>query len=257
MDLSQRATYPSLKDKSVLVTGGGSGIGAALTEGFAAQGAKVAFIDIDRARSTALADQVAREHGHRPLFLDCDLRDIPALRRAIADAVAASGPIDVLVNNAARDDRHTWESVDGAFWDDMMATNLRPMFFAIQAVAPGMVKRGGGSIVNLGSISWKLKNGGYPVYATSKAAVQGLTNSAARDFGKGGVRVNTVVPGWVMTERQLKLWVTPEAEADIDRNQCLPGRIVPVDIAAMVLFLASDDARMCTGQEFTVDAGWS
>lgn len=257
MNLSAFATYPSLKGKSVLVTGGGSGIGAALTEGFAAQGAKVAFIDIDRTHSTSLADQIAREHGTRPLFLDCDLTDIGALRKAIADAATAHGPIDVLVNNAARDDRHSWEQVDGAYWDRFIAVTLKHMFFAIQAVAPDMAQRGAGSIVNMGSISWKLKNGGYPIYATAKAAVQGLTNSAARDFGKGGVRVNTVVPGWVMTERQLKLWVTPEAEAEIDRAQCLPGRIVPVDIAAMVLFLAADDARMCTGQEFVVDAGWS
>lgn len=257
MDFSQLARYPSLKGKSVLVTGGGSGIGAALTEGFVRQGSKVAFVDIDLARSNALADQIAREHGSRPMFLECDLTDIPALQRAIGDAAAAHGPIDVLANNAARDDRHAWAEADLAYWEGNIAVNLRPMFFAIQAVAPEMAKRGAGSIVNMGSISWKLKNGGYPIYATAKAAVQGLTNSAARDFGKGGVRVNTVVPGWVMTERQLKLWVTPQSEAEMDRAQCLPGRIMPVDIAAMVLFLASDDARMCTGQEFVVDAGWS
>ena len=256
MNLSQFASYPSLKGKSVFITGGGSGIGGAITECFAEQGSKVTFIDIDEKASTALADQVEREHGNRPRFVKCDVRNIPALRQTIADTVAAQGPIDALVNNAARDDRHAWDVVDETFWDEYIAVTLKHMFFAIQAIAPEMARRGGGSIINFGSISWKMKNGGYPIYTACKAAVNGLTNSAARDFGKKGVRVNTVVPGWVMTERQLKLWVTPEGEAQMDRQQCLAGRILPVDIARMVLFLASDDARMCTGQEFTVDAGW-
>lgn len=256
MNLAQFASYPSLKGKSVFITGGGSGIGAAVTESFVHQGSKVTFVDIDEQASAALADQVEKEHGGRPRFVKCDIRKIPDLKRAITDAAAAQGPIDVLVNNAARDDRHSWSAVDEAFWDEFVAVSLKHMFFAIQAIAPEMARRGGGSIVNFGSISWKMKNGGYPVYTACKAAVNGLTNSAARDFGKQGVRVNTVVPGWVMTERQLKLWVTPEGEAAMDRKQCLAGRILPVDLARMVLFLASDDARMCTGQEFTVDAGW-
>jgi NAD(P)-dependent dehydrogenase (short-subunit alcohol dehydrogenase family) len=256
MDLANFAFYPSLKGKSVFITGGGSGIGAAVTESFAHQGAKVTFVDIDEAASTALADQCATEHGTRPRFLKCDVREIPDLKKAIQDTVIAQGSIDVLVNNAARDDRHAWDKVDETFWDEYVAVTLKHMFFASQAIAPEMARRGGGSIVNFGSISWKMKNGGYPVYTACKAAVHGLTTSAARDFGKQGVRVNTVVPGWVMTERQLKLWVTSEGEATIDRQQCLAGRIRPVDLARMVLFLASDDARMCTGQEFTVDAGW-
>ncbi len=256
MDLSRFATYPSLAGKSVFITGGGSGIGGAVTESFAHQGAKTTFVDIDEKASTALAGQCEKEHGNRPRFVRCDIRKIPDLKKAIADTVAAQGPIDVLVNNAARDDRHGWDVVDEAFWDEYVAVTLRHMFFACQAVAPEMAKRGGGSIINFGSISWKMKNGGYPVYTACKAAVHGLTTSAARDFGKQNVRVNTIIPGWVMTERQLKLWVTPEGEATIDRQQCLAGRILPVDLARMVLFLASDDARMCSGQEFTVDAGW-
>ena len=256
MDLSRFARYPSLAGKSIFITGGGTGIGAAVTESFAHQGAKTTFVDIDEQSSLALADQCAKEHGNRARFVPCDIRNIPALKQTIADTVAAQGPIDVLVNNAARDDRHAWDTVDEAFWDEFVAVTLKHMFFTTQAIAPEMAKRGGGSIINFGSISWKMKNGGYPVYTACKAAVNGLTNGAARDFGKQGVRVNTVVPGWVMTERQLKLWVTPEGEAAMDRSQCLAGRILPVDLARMVLFLASDDARMCSGQEFTVDAGW-
>jgi NAD(P)-dependent dehydrogenase (short-subunit alcohol dehydrogenase family) len=256
MNLSSFANYPSLKDKSVFITGGGSGIGAAITESFAHQGSKVTFVDIDEKASNALVKQVAKEHGHRPRFRACDIRKVPDLKRAIAETVAAQGPIDVLVNNAARDDRHAWDVVDEAYWDEFMAVTLRHMFFATQAIAPEMAGRGGGAIINFGSVSWKMKTGGFPIYTAGKAAVHGLTTSAARDYGKQNVRVNTVVPGWVMTERQLKLWVTPEGEATIDRQQCLAGRLMPIDIARMVLFLASDDARMCSGQEFIVDAGW-
>jgi NAD(P)-dependent dehydrogenase (short-subunit alcohol dehydrogenase family) len=256
LDLSQFARYPSLANKVAFVTGGGSGIGAAIVEGYCRQGTRTAFVDVDEAASTKLSAEVKRAHGVEPLFIPCDIRDVAALQAAIATTAEKLGPIDALVNNAARDDRHKWEDVTVEYWDERMAVNLRPMFFAIQAVAPAMVKRGGGAIVNMGSISWVIKNGGYPVYTAAKAAVQGLTNSAARDFGKGGVRVNTVLPGWVMTERQLQLWVDKAGEEQMDREQLVAGRIQPVDLANMVLFLSADDSRMCTGQQFFVDAGW-
>jgi NAD(P)-dependent dehydrogenase (short-subunit alcohol dehydrogenase family) len=257
MDLSHFARYPSLRGKSVFVTGGGSGIGAAIVESFLDQGAKVAFADIAEVDSRALCDALTAQYGAAPLFIPCDITDIAALQAAIAQAGRELGDIAALVNNAANDTRHDWQAVTPAEWDQRMAVNLRPMFFAIQAIAPMMRRLGGGSIVNFGSISWKLGMGDMPAYTTAKAAVHGLTRSMARNLGQDGIRVNTVLPGWVMTERQLKLWVTPEAEQEIDASQYLKGRIQPVDVARLVLFLASDDARMCSAQEFTVDAGWA
>jgi NAD(P)-dependent dehydrogenase (short-subunit alcohol dehydrogenase family) len=189
--------------------------------------------------------------------LNADLRDIGALRNAIAEAAAADGPIKVLINNAAHDERHRTEEVTPAYWDDRMALNLKHQFFCAQAVRPGMRDTGGGSIVNFGSISWMNSQGDLPAYVTAKAAVHGLTRGLARELGKENIRVNCVVPGWVMTKRQLELWVTPEAEKEIDKNQCLPGRLQPSDLARMVLFLAADDSRMCTAQSYIVDAGWA
>jgi NAD(P)-dependent dehydrogenase (short-subunit alcohol dehydrogenase family) len=254
--LSRFARYPGLEGQSVVITGGGSGIGAAIVESFVHQGSKTAFVDIDAKASEKLCRQIEKRHGKAPLFIPCDLKDIAMLRAAVAAAAKAHGPIATLVNNAANDQRHDWTGVTPDYWDERMATNLRPMFFAIQAVVPHMKRRRGGSIINFGSISWKVPQGGMPAYTTAKAAVHGLTRGMARDLGQDGIRVNTVVPGWVMTERQLKLWVTPESEKELDKAQCLKGRIQPIDLARMVLFLASDDARMCTAQEFTVDAGW-
>lgn len=257
MDLSNFARYPSLRGKSVFVTGGGSGIGAAIVESFLDQGAKVAFVDIAETESRALCDALKTQYGTAPSFIRCDITDIAALQAAIAQAGRELGDIAVLVNNAANDMRHDWQSVTPAEWDQRMAVNLRPMFFAIQAAAPQMRRLGGGSIVNFGSISWKLSMGGMPAYTAAKAAVHGLTRGMARNLGQDGIRVNTVLPGWVMTDRQIKLWVTAEAEQTMDASQSLKGRIQPVDVARMVLFLASDDARMCSAQEFTVDAGWA
>lgn len=257
MDLSEFARYPGLRGKPVFVTGGGSGIGAAIVESFLDQGAKVAFVDIAEAESRALCDALQSQYGVAPLFIRCDITDIAALQAAIAHAGRELGDIAVLVNNAANDMRHDWRTVTPAEWDQRMAVNLRPMFFAMQAVAPMMRRLGGGAIINFGSISWKLGMGEMPAYTTAKAAVHGLTRSMARNLGQDGIRVNTVLPGWVMTERQMKLWVTPEAEQEIDASQYLKGRLQPVDLARMVLFLASDDARMCSAQEFTVDAGWA
>jgi NAD(P)-dependent dehydrogenase (short-subunit alcohol dehydrogenase family) len=256
MELASYARHPGLKDKVVFVTGGGSGIGAAVVESFVDQGSKVAFVDIDEISGLALCDRLQAQYGIRPLFMPCDIRNIDLLRKTIAETAAALGPVEVLVNNAASDTRHDWREVTPDYWDDRMALNLRPMFFAIQAVAPAMQRKGSGSIINFGSISWMKATPGMPAYTTAKAAIHGLTRSFARDLGRDGIRVNTVVPGWVMTDRQLKLWVNEAGEREIDANQCLKGRVMPVDLARMVLFLASRESEMCTGQEFIIDGGW-
>jgi NAD(P)-dependent dehydrogenase (short-subunit alcohol dehydrogenase family) len=248
------AQYPSLRDAAVVVTGGASGIGAETVRAFAEQGARVGFVDIDAAGGGALADKLASA-GHTVRFAECDLKDIEALRRSLAALEAAHGPCGVLVNNAARDDRHGYAEVSPDYYDERMATNLRHQFFAIQAVAPGMIAARKGSIINLGSVSWWQAMGGMPVYASAKAAVHGMTRSFARDLGPHRIRVNTVVPGWVMTERQKTLWATPEGVAAHLERQCIPVEIEPVYLARMILFLASDDAAMCTAQNFFVDAG--
>ena len=247
--MSHFATYPSLKDKSVLVTGGASGIGRITVEAFAAQGAKVAFLDRDAENAAIVSEATGAPHAL------CDLRDIPQMQAAVATLADQVGPFTVLANNAARDDRHDWKDVTPEYWDERMDTNLRHMFFAIQAVAPGMIEAGGGSIINLGSNSWWEAGGGFPAYATAKAAVHGLTRTMARDLGDHRIRVNTVVPGWIMTDRQKELWATPEALEAHAARQCLPDLIDPVYVARMVLFLASDDAAMCSASNFMVEAG--
>ncbi|WP_284615042.1 SDR family NAD(P)-dependent oxidoreductase [Aquabacterium humicola] len=252
------ASYPSLAGRRVFVTGGGSGIGEAIVEAFARQGALVAFVDVADAASAALAERLAGGGLPRPWWRRCDVRDVPALQQCIAEAAEGlGGDFDVLVNNVASDDRHAPEAVTPDYWDERMAVNARPAFFAIQAVLPGMQRRGGGAVVNLGSIGWQIKEGAYPCYAVAKSSVNGLTRGLARPLGAHGIRINTVTPGWVMTERQRRLWWTPEGEAERRRSQCLVDELLPHDIAAMVLFLASDDGRMCTAQEFKVDAGWA
>ncbi len=254
--MHQPAIYPGLANKPVFITGGGSGIGAALTRGFAGQKARVAFVDVAEEESRALVRDIAEETGVTPLFIPCDIRDIPALQVAIEQIRREISDIAVLVNNAANDQRHAVEEVTPAYWDERMAVNLRPSFFAAQAVLPQMKRLGGGSIINFGSISWMIPQGGFPAYAAAKSAMHGLTRTLARDFGPFNIRVNCVVPGWVMTERQLKLWLTPEADAARAKAQCLPSRVMPEDIADMVLFLASDASLKCTAQDFTVDGGW-
>jgi NAD(P)-dependent dehydrogenase (short-subunit alcohol dehydrogenase family) len=251
------ATYPSLRDRIVFVTGGGSGIGAAIVQAFVEQGARTAFVDIDEQASLALCARLDGVGTHPPLFIPCDVRDIDALRAAIARAQGQLGDVAVLVNNAARDDRHRIEEVTVEYWDERVAVNLRHQFFAVQAVVEQMKRRGGGSIVNFGSVSWMIKAGGMPAYTTSKAAVHGMTRSLANDLGPFNIRVNTISPGWIMTQRQLKLWVTPDGEKQMDENQCLKIRLQPDDIARMVLFLAADDSRGCSAQNFIVDAGWA
>ncbi|BBK33953.1 NAD(P)-dependent dehydrogenase (short-subunit alcohol dehydrogenase family) [Stella humosa] len=248
------ARYPSLEDRAVFVSGGATGIGAAIVEHYVAQGARVAFVDIDEASAAALLERL-KGVGPAPLFIPCDLRDIPALRAACAQASSAIGPIRAVVNNAARDDRHTIEEVTPEYWDERMATNLRHQFFVSQALAPAMAEAGGGAIVNFGSISWMGMTPNIPVYLTAKAAVQGLTRALARDLGDKKIRVNTVVPGWVMTERQVSMWLTPEAEARLMTLQCLKEKVYPPDLARMVLWLTADDSRMVSAQTFIVDGG--
>ena len=249
------ATYPSLRDRVVFVTGGATGIGAEEVTQFARQGARVAFVDIADDAAASLCSALRDAGFPEPFYQHCDLTDIEALRSAIAAVGRRLGPVTVLVNNAANDQRHAWQDVTPAFWDERMATNLRHQFFAIQAVAPMMKAAGGGSIVNFGSISWHTNHGGMPAYTTAKAAVEGLTKGMARDLGPDGIRVNTVIPGWIMTQRQIDLWLTPEAEKDLMRAQCLKEKVYPVDVARLVLWLASDDSRMCTSQLWVVDGG--
>ena len=250
------ARYPSLVDRTVFVTGGATGIGASFVAHFAGQGARVAFCDIDASAGEALADALG-DSRTKPLFLACDITDIEALRGALADARGAFGPIAALINNAANDKRHTIAEVTPESFDAGIAVNLRHQFFAAQAVADDMKASGGGSIVNLGSISWMLKQGGMPVYLTSKAAITGLTHALARDLGPFGIRVNTLVPGWVMTDKQRRLWLDEAGLRALKAGQCLDGELLPEDLARMALFLAADDSRMITAQEFIVDGGWA
>ncbi len=249
-----RAIYPSLKGKRVFISGGGSGIGEGLVEAFAGQSAHVAFCDIAATESEAL---VARLTGSDfvPQFYEVDLRDIEKVQAMMAAVEQQLGGIDILVNNAANDDRHGIEDVTPAYWDDRMAVNLRHLFFAAQAAAPAMKRAGGGVILNFGSISWHLALPELTLYQTAKAAIEGLTRSLARDLGRDNIRVNTIIPGNVKTPRQEK-WYTPEGEAEIVAAQCLDGRILPADVAALAMFLASDDARYCTGHDYFIDAGW-
>ena len=245
-------SFASLRGKTVIVTGGASGIGADIVRGFAAQGCAVGFLDRDESAGQALAASLTDVH-----FQLCDVTNVPMLLAAMATLVARLGSVDVLVNNVANDDRHSIEAVTPEYFDGRVAINLRPHFFATQAVIGPMRERSGGAIVNVGSVSWKNKDRNLAVYATCKSAMSGFTRVLAKELGPDNIRVNCVVPGWVMTERQLALWVDAEGEAALDRNQCLPGRIVGADIANMVVFLAADTARMITAQEFVVDAGWS
>ena len=245
-------TFNSLRGKNVIVTGGATGIGADMVRGFAQQGCSVGFLDCDTAAGTALAKSLAQV-----FFRSCDVTSVPELKAAIAGLLADMGGADVLVNNVANDGRHTLEGVTAEYFDERVAINLRPHFFATQAVLSSMRARGGGVVVNMGSVSWMFKGTGYAVYATCKSAMSGFTRVLARELGRDNIRVNCVVPGWVMTERQVGLWLDAAGEAAMDQNHCIPGRIVGQDIAHMVMFLAADTARMVTAQEFVVDAGWT
>ena len=243
------ASYPSLMGRTVFVSGGGSGIGASIVEHFAAQGAKVGFVDIDEPASKEIAGKTGA------LFLKCDIRDVKAYQASLAEVAGRLGTITVLVNNAAHDERHKLEDVTPAFWDDRIAVNLRHAYFAIQSVVPGMKRAGGGSIVNFSSVSYHTMTANLSVYQAAKAATIGMTRGLARDLGVHKIRLNAITPGWIMTQRQIDLWLTPDAEADLMKAQVLKEKVYPADIARMVLFLAADDSRLISAQNFVVDGG--
>ncbi|VVT01247.1 SDR family NAD(P)-dependent oxidoreductase [Erythrobacter sp. EC-HK427] len=248
------AIYPSLAGRKVIVSGGGSGIGEGIVEGFVRQGSAVAFVDVQEAPSEELVARLETA-AIPPHFVHCDITDCDDYGHKIGKLIERLGGCDILINNAASDDRHKVEDVTSAYWDERMAVNLKHQFFAAKAVIPAMKAAGGGSIINLGSISWHLGLEDLTIYQTAKAAIEGLTRSLAREFGRDNIRVNTIIPGNVQTPRQMR-WYTPEGEAEIVAAQCLDGRILPVDIAAMAMWLASDDARYCTAHNYWVDAGW-
>src|SRR3984957_3624889 len=250
------ALFPSLRDVVVLVTGGGSGIGAALVEQFALQGARVAFLDVADETSGKLSEDLRSRCVHAPIFLHCDLLDIGALRAAITDIEKRLGPVRVLVNNAASDDRHSFAEVTPEYWDERMAVNLRHQFFATQAVAPGMAAAGGGSIINMSSIAWMIPSTGLPAYVTAKAGIVGLTRTLARELGEANIRVNCVAPGAIMTERQRRLWITPDYLAEVMQRQSLKRELTPEEVARLVLFLAAEDSAGITGQSYVIDGGW-
>jgi NAD(P)-dependent dehydrogenase (short-subunit alcohol dehydrogenase family) len=254
--VTEFATYPSLRGRVAFVSGGASGLGAEFVSQLAAQGTRVGFVDVQEEPARELARAVVARGHPEPLFQHCDVRDIPALRAAIEATGERLGPVTVLVNNAADDERHAVERLSVEEWDDRLHVNLRHHFFATQAVVPMMRAAGGGSVIKLGSISAHIDLMDLPVYITAKAGIEGLTRTLARELGPDNIRVNCVLPGWVMTERQLAHWVTPEAEASIVRNQCLPHKLYPDDVARLVLWLAAADSRSCTAQRWIVDGGW-
>lgn len=249
------AIYPDLAGKTVLITGGGSGIGAAIVRRFALQKAKVGFIDIKDADSQALAAELTSA-GATVRFERADITDIAALRAAVERLRAALGPVAVLVNNAAHDERHPTEAVTPEYWDERMAVNLKHQFFAAQAVLPDMKEAKAGVIINFGSTSWMVGQGGMAAYTAAKSAVLGLTRALARDYGPYNIRVNAIAPGWIMTERQIEKWLTPEGEAELMQRQCLKRKLVPDEIARFTVFLASEEASACTNQQYVVDGGW-
>ena len=256
-ETEQYASYPSLRDRVVLITGGGSGIGASLVEQFALQGSRVAFLDILSECSTQLAESLAPRAAHPPLFLHCDVTDVGALKQAVTIVEQRLGAIRVLVNNAACDERHKSTEITPEYWDNTMAVNLRHQFFAIQAVAPGMAGAGGGSVINMSSIAWMLPTTNAVGYVTAKSAIIGMTRTLAHELGPSGIRVNAVLPGAIMTERQRDLWWTPEYEEKILSSQCFRRVLVPHDVARLVLFLASEDSSAITDQSHIIDAGWT
>jgi NAD(P)-dependent dehydrogenase (short-subunit alcohol dehydrogenase family) len=249
------ALYPSLRDAVVLITGGASGIGAAMVDHFARQGARVAFIDIDDAGAGELSSSLSTV-TQPPYFVHCDLTDVSAMQSAVAKIERQVGPVRILVNNAASDDRHTFAEVTPKYWDQRIAVNLRHQFFVSQAVVPGMTRAGGGSIINMSSIAWMIPSTGLPVYVTAKAGIVGLTRTLARELGRSNVRVNCISPGAIMTERQRHRWMTPEYLAEIMQRQSLKRELLPEDVARLVLFLASEDSSAITGQNFVIDGGW-
>lgn len=249
------AIYPDLEGKTVIVTGGGSGIGASIVTHFARQKAKVGLIDIN-AEAAAAVTKALVEGGGQVHAAICDLRDVDAIRAAIDEIRKKLGPIGVLINNAAHDERHKTEDVTSAYWDDRIAANLKHQFFCAQAVLPDMKAAMAGAIINFGSTSWMVGQGGMAAYTAAKSAVLGLTRSLARDFGPYNIRVNAIAPGWIMTDRQINLWLTPEGEKELMERQCLKRKLYPDDVARFTVFLASEEASACTNQHYVVDGGW-
>jgi len=252
--MNEIANYPSLEDKVVIITGGASGIGTSIVEQFLHQGSKVAFLDKEQDLGENLVEKF-NSFKHKPIFKYCDLTNIDSLKKKINEIKEELGLISILVNNAANDERHSIESVTEDFWDDKMNVNLKHYFFAIQSVCKDMEKLGDGKIVNIGSFSWMLGQGNMPAYTTAKSAIMGLTRTIARDLGKFNIRVNCVVPGWIITERQKKLWLTLEAEKEQLERQCIKRMLYPEDIAKVVLFFASDQSSGCTAQNYVIDGG--
>jgi NAD(P)-dependent dehydrogenase (short-subunit alcohol dehydrogenase family) len=253
--MAHGAIYPDLEGKTVIVTGGGSGIGASIVEHFARQKAKVGLIDLNREAASGV-EAAMRAAGGQVHAETCDLRDVAATQSAIVRIRERLGPIQILINNAAHDERHKTEDVTSAYWDDRIAVNLKHQFFCAQAVLPDMKAAGAGSIINFGSTSWMVGQGGMAAYTAAKSAVLGLTRSLARDFGPYNIRVNAIAPGWIMTQRQIDLWLTPEGEKELMERQCLKRKLYPADIARFTVFLASDEASACTNQHYVVDGGW-
>ena len=248
--------YSDLKDKKVFITGGGSGIGASIVEHFCEQGSNVFFIDINEKSSNKLVSNCKNKKFSVPTFINCDLLNIKFLQNTISKIISDNGAIDILVNNAANDERHSIDEVTEEFWNERMNINLRHYFFTVQSVKKAMIENKGGSIINIGSVSWMIGQGGMAAYTAAKSGVVGLTRSFARDLGEFNIRVNSVVPGWVMTERQIEKWLTPESEADMMKKQCLKHKLIPSDIAKAVLFFGSDQSSGCTNQDYIVDKGW-
>ena len=253
--MNEIASYPSLENKVVIITGGASGIGESIVEQFVIQKSKVAFIDIDEKLAKNLIERINNKYNTKPLFIKCDLKNISELKDSIQQVKQDLGPISILINNAANDERHNIDDVTSEYWDDRMNINLKHYFFAIQSVYKDMKKLGKGTIVNIGSFSWMKGQGGMPGYTTAKSAIMGLTRTLARDLGIHNIRVNCIVPGWIITERQKKLWLSPEIEKEQLEKQCIKRMLVPEDIAKAVLFFASDQSSGCTAQNYVIDGG--
>jgi len=256
IEYNMSVIYSDLKDKKVFITGGGSGIGASIVEHFCEQGSNVFFIDINEKSSNKLVSECKNKKFSVPTFINCDLLNIKFLQNTISKIISDNGAIDILVNNAANDERHSIDEVTEEFWNERMNINLRHYFFTVQSVKKAMIENKGGSIINIGSVSWMIGQGGMAAYTAAKSGVVGLTRSFARDLGEFNIRVNSVVPGWVMTERQIEKWLTPESEADMMKKQCLKHKLMPSDIAKTVLFFGSDQSSGCTNQDYIVDKGW-
>ena len=251
-----KVKYYDLKNKRVFVTGGGSGIGASIVEHFCEQGSEVYFIDINEDESKKLIEEIKNKNYSLPIFIKCDLLNIKELQKTIADIISNKGPIDILINNAANDTRHKIDDVTEEYWNERMNVNLRHFFFTVQSIKKSMIDNGGGAIINMGSTSWMIGQGGMAAYTAAKSGVVGLTRSFARDLGEFNIRVNSVVPGWVMTQRQIDLWLNDESEKELMKRQCLKEKLMPHELAQAVLFFSSEQSSGCTNQSYVVDKGW-